>query len=101
MLYAVYKSPRKAQTFLYIEKRDDFSPVPKTLLETFGKPELVMLLPLHKRELANADSAKVMENIRQQGYYLQIPPPEEDLLKTFVKENKVKENKKASGETSE
>ena len=88
MLCAVYKSPRKKETFLYIEKKGDFSPVPKALLETFGQPELVMLVPLHKRQLATADAAKVMDEIRQNGFYLQIPPPEEDLLKEFVKANR-------------
>ena len=88
MLCAVYKSPKKADTYLYIEKREDFSPVPKALMETFGKPQFVMLVPLLKRQLANVDSAKVMEEIRQQGFYLQIPPPEENLLKTFVEANK-------------
>lgn len=90
MLCAVYKSPKKAETFLYIEKKDDFSPVPAALMEAFGRPQLVMLVPLSKRQLANADSAKVMDDIRKQGFYLQIPPPQEDLLKTFVEANRVK-----------
>ncbi len=54
MLCAVYKSRKKADTYLYINKRDDFSEVPKMLLETFGLPKFVMLVPLHKpRKIAN------------------------------------------------
>ncbi|MCG7532162.1 YcgL domain-containing protein [Psychrobium sp. MM17-31] len=89
MIVAVYKSSKKADTYLYIEKRDDFSPVPKSLLETFGKAKFVMLVPLTKRDLAIADKEKVMAEIRQKGFYLQLPPPEVDLLKEF-KQNQAK-----------
>ena len=89
MIVAVYKSSKKADTYLYIEKRDDFSPVPKSLLETFGKAKFVMLVPLTKRDLAIADKEKVMTEIRQKGFYLQLPPPEVDLLKEF-KQNRAK-----------
>lgn len=89
MIVAVYKSSKKADTYLYIEKRDDFSPVPKSLLETFGKAKFVMLVPLTKRDLAIADKEKVMAEIRQKGFYLQLPPPEVDLLQEF-KQNQAK-----------
>lgn len=89
MIVAVYKSSKKADTYLYIAKRDDFSPVPKPLIETFGKAKFVMLVPLTKRDLATADKEKVMAKIREQGFYLQMPPPEVDLLKEF-KQNQEK-----------
>lgn len=89
MIVAVYKSSKKADTYLYIEKRDDFSPVPKALLETFGKAKFVMLVPLTKRDLALVDKEKLMSEIRQKGFYLQLPPPEIDLLKEF-KQNQAK-----------
>ena len=85
MIVAVYKSTKKLDTYLFIEKRDDFSPVPKLLLQTFGKPKFVMLVPLTKRDLSMADKHKVMEKIREQGFYLQMPPPVVDLLKEFKK----------------
>jgi uncharacterized protein YcgL (UPF0745 family) len=81
MLCAVYKSRKKADTYLYINKRDDFSEVPKMLLETFGLPKFVMLVPLHKpRKVANISIEKLTKNLREKGYYLQIPPTEESLL---------------------
>ncbi|MFT7259966.1 MAG: hypothetical protein ACI9MS_001828 [Glaciecola sp.] len=81
MLCAVYKSRKKADTYLYINKRDDFSEVPKMLLETFGVPKFVMLVPLHKpRKIANISIEKLTENLKGKGYYLQIPPTEESLL---------------------
>jgi uncharacterized protein YcgL (UPF0745 family) len=89
MIVYVYKSTKKADTYLFIETRDDFSPVPKLLLETFGKAKFVMLVPLTKRDLSMADKDKVMSKIREQGFYLQMPPPVVDLLKEF-KQNQSK-----------
>ncbi|MBY6185317.1 YcgL domain-containing protein [Marinobacter hydrocarbonoclasticus] len=82
MICAIYKSSRKADTYLYLPKRDDFSKVPKALMEVFGTPLFVMMLPMIKvKQLANADLQKVTDEMREKGYYLQLPPPTEDLLK--------------------
>ena len=81
MLCAVYKSVRKDSTYLYVERRDDFSKVPEALLQTFGTPVLVRLINLARREhLALADIDKVKQQLQSQGYYLQIPPPVDNLL---------------------
>ncbi|KUM54930.1 YcgL domain-containing protein [Rheinheimera sp. EpRS3] len=81
MLCAVYKSVRKDSTYLYVERRDDFSKVPEALLQTFGTPVLVTLINLARREhLALADIDKVKQQLQSQGYYLQIPPPVDNLL---------------------
>lgn len=81
MLCAVYKSLKKDSTYLYVQRRDDFSAVPDALLKTFGTPVLVTLLNLAKREhLALADIDKVRQQLSEQGYYLQLPPPEDNLL---------------------
>lgn len=82
MLVAVYKSSKKADTYLYLPKRDDFSLVPKALIEMFGKPIFVMLVPLMKRSsVALIDSKKLQAELEQHGFYLQIPPPVDNLLK--------------------
>ena len=81
MLSAVYKSPKKALTYLFVKQRDDFSDVPKPLLHTFGTPQLVTVINLAKRDkLAFADLDTVQERLTEHGYYLQLPPPPEDLL---------------------
>ena len=55
--------------------------MPKALLETFGKPKLVSLLDLAKRDkLAGADIQKVQQALIEQGFYLQMPPQPEDWL---------------------
>jgi uncharacterized protein YcgL (UPF0745 family) len=82
MLCAIYKSPKKAQTYLFVKTRDDFSTVPAALMKTFGTPILVTLINLAtKQKLGMADLERVKTNLIEQGFYLQLPPPEEDLLK--------------------
>jgi uncharacterized protein YcgL (UPF0745 family) len=92
MLVSIYKSIRKEGAYLYIPKRDDFSGVPEQLLQTFGKPVFVMMVNLQGRELAQVDIDKVRESIEQQGFFLQVPPPVENVLDQF-KQQKIKQKK--------
>ncbi|WP_372811826.1 YcgL domain-containing protein [Pseudoalteromonas nigrifaciens] len=88
MLTAVYKSKKKADSFLFVEKRDDFTKVPEPLMAMFGQPKYVMLINLAKREvLGTADLETVKAALTEKGYYLQIPPPQENLLSQLRKEN--------------
>lgn len=81
MLCAVYKSRKKAETYLFVEKREDFSRVPAPLMAVFGRPELVLMTKLDPaKPLGLADVAMVMEALTTQGFYLQVPPPPENLL---------------------
>ena len=76
---------RRDQTYLYVEKKDDFSRVPEELMKGFGQPQLAMILPLDgRKKLVNADIEKVKQALTEQGYYLQLPPPPEDLLKQHL-----------------
>ena len=85
MLCAIYKSPVKADTYLYVERRDDFAKVPEKLLVTFGQPQFVMLVDLNKRQkLALVEVERLEQQLQQQGFYLQLPPPEENLLKQHL-----------------
>lgn len=81
MYCVIYRSTKRDQTYLYVEKKDDFSRVPEELMKGFGKPVLAMMLPLDgSKKLANADFDKVKKALEQEGYYLQLPPPPESLL---------------------
>ena len=71
----VYKGRRKADTYLYIERADDFSRVPDSLLRLLGELEQVIHLTLDEgKPLANANVIEVMQLLESQGYYLQMPP---------------------------
>ncbi|WJV55775.1 YcgL domain-containing protein [Pectobacteriaceae bacterium CE90] len=81
MFCVIYRSAKRDQTYLYVEKKDDFSRVPETLMKSFGEPHLVMLLPLNgSKKLASADIEKVKQCLNEQGFYLQLPPVAENLL---------------------
>lgn len=81
MLCAVYKSAKKESTFLYVKQRDNFSDVPETLMSMFGTPTLVTVINLASRnKLAIANIDKVKKELTDNGFYLQLPPPKEDLL---------------------
>ena len=95
MLCVIYKSPKKAQTYLFVKSRDDFSSVPEALMKMFGTPTLVTLTNLAtKTKLAFADLDKVKTDLNDQGYYLQLPPPPENLLK----QHKIQMDNKNQGE---
>ncbi|MBF1842384.1 YcgL domain-containing protein [Pseudomonas aeruginosa] len=74
---SVYKSPRKNEMYLYVDKREALSRVPEALLVPFGAPQHVFdLLLTPERQLAREDVAKVLENIEKQGFHLLMPPVE-------------------------
>jgi len=88
MLTAVYKSKKKADAFLFVEKRDDFSKVPEPLMTMLGQPHYVMIINLAKREhLGGSDLEVVKAELNDKGYYLQLPPPEQNLLSELRKQN--------------
>jgi uncharacterized protein YcgL (UPF0745 family) len=79
-LVQVYKSPRHAEMYLYLDKGRDVGELPEPLLARFGEPQPLMLLRLSEgRKLARADAAQVLAAINEQGFYLQLPPSAEDL----------------------
>lgn len=73
MFCVIYRSSKRDQTYLYVEKKDDFSRVPEALMKGFGQPQLAMMLPLDgRKKLVNAELEKVKQALSEQGYYLQI-----------------------------
>ena len=78
MLVDIYRSSREDGLYLYVDQSEGLNRVPEALLKQFGKTELAMSLDLdEKRKLARADTVKVMQQIHEAGYYLQLPPLKE------------------------
>jgi uncharacterized protein YcgL (UPF0745 family) len=93
MLCSIYKSSKKAQTYLFVTNRDDFSAVPAPLMSIFGTPIMVTVMNLaSKTKLGFADIENVKTQLLAQGYYLQLPPPKEDMLKAHKIEQAAKNN---------
>ncbi|WP_311946058.1 YcgL domain-containing protein [Halomonas piscis] len=77
----VFKSSRKEEMYLYVDKRQGLEAVPEALLEQFGRPvpALTLLLTADK-PLARASAADVLAAIAEQGYYFQMPPAKDEYM---------------------
>lgn len=71
----VYRSEKKAETYLYLADELPFDDLPAELREQFGEATFVLALELSVgRQLARVDVVKVLESLAKSGYYLQLPP---------------------------
>ena len=71
----VYKSQRKADTYLYLAARDDFECLPEPLRAQLGLLQFVLEVALTpERKLARVDPAVVRANLGMQGFHVQFPP---------------------------
>ena len=75
MLAYVYKSLKKADTYLYLAGRDDFERLPEPLRTQLGKLQFVLEVDLTPpRKLAQQDPEVVRANLTTRGFHLQFPP---------------------------
>ena len=75
MLAHVYKSLKRADTYVYLGRRDDFACVPAPLLATLGRLQHVLDVELTPgRRLAREDAATVRAHLVERGFHLQAPP---------------------------
>jgi uncharacterized protein len=71
----IYRSPKEEGMYLYVKKEEELTKVPEALLTLFGKPQAAMVLLLTpEKKLARANINKVIDELNQQGFYLQMPP---------------------------
>jgi uncharacterized protein len=74
----VYRSPKEEGMYLYVKKEDGLKKVPEELLTLFGAPQPAMVILLTpERKLARVSVEKVAESLNAQGFYLQMPPRNE------------------------
>lgn len=74
----IYRSPKEDGMYLYVKKEEGLSRVPEELLNLFGRPQPAMVILLTpEKKLARVSVEKVAENLNTQGYYLQLPPRNE------------------------
>ncbi len=82
-LVFVYKSTKKARTYLYMRDKDIFSCVPADLLTAFGEPKFVMMFALSRHPtLPKVSVNELAQALNDKGYFLRIDleDPEENLL---------------------
>ena len=76
----VFKSLNKLDTYLYLDKSQNFEELPSALRESFGQYDLVLEMVLSpERKLARADTNQVLADIVLKGFYLQLPPTIDEL----------------------
>ncbi len=81
-LVDIYRSKKKEGLYLYLKNGAVFSELPEALQQQFGAPEKSMTLVLTKdKKLAHANAEKVLSELDDKGYYLQLPPLPEAYMK--------------------
>lgn len=79
MLAHVYKSLKKADTYVYLAARDDFARLPEPLRAQLGELRFVLDVALTpERRLAQEDAAVVRTNLAARGFHIQFPPTVQD-----------------------
>ena len=72
---SIYKSSRKQEMYVYVDRSAKLDDLPEALLSMFGTPLHVMDMVLTKnKKLARADAQQVLDSIAEKGFYLQMPP---------------------------
>ena len=75
----VYKSLKKADTYVYLAARDDFARLPEPLRSQLGALDFVLDVDLAPgRTLARENPDVVSENLATRGFHLQVPPTQHD-----------------------
>ena len=79
MLAFVYKSLKKADTYVYLAARDDLACLPEPLRAHLGELRFVLQVELTpQRRLAQENPEVVRRNLAARGFHLQFPPTVED-----------------------
>ena len=77
---SVYKSSRKAEMYVYVDRKSGVEALPESLLSMCGEPSHVLDMVLTQdKKLARAEAQEVLAKIAEQGFYLQMPPGNEQV----------------------
>ena len=73
---AVYRSAKKADTYLYLPVEDDLESLPKELASLFGRAIFAMELTITPDlKMSRLNAEEVLVGLKEKGYVLQLPPP--------------------------
>ena len=77
----VYRSLKKNGLYIYLSQQDDFEKIPDAVKNKIGELEFALEFELHEdRKLAKEDASTVIENIKNNGFHIQMPKDIEGLL---------------------
>ena len=70
----IYRSSIKDGLYVYLAVEDGLDTLPEPVKKQLGDAEFAMALELTTdRKLGQEDTIKVMENLKNQGFHLQMP----------------------------
>ena len=81
----VYRSERKNDTYVYMKVGVEMTELPESVTQFMGDLTQVLEVDLSKKKLAHADVKQVMAAIETQGFYLQLPPEIDDVMREIDK----------------
>jgi uncharacterized protein YcgL (UPF0745 family) len=71
----IYRSERKAETYLYLVEALQLDDLPDALRRQFGDAAFVMRLEIEpETRLSRVSAADVARALERDGYFLQLPP---------------------------
>lgn len=77
MKISAFRSPKKAELYLFVPQEKGLDNLPNELLVMFGEPEHVIDFELTPgKKLARENPEAVMQSIESKGYFMQMPPTE-------------------------
>ncbi|MFK7733348.1 MAG: YcgL domain-containing protein [Pseudomonadales bacterium] len=80
----MFRSEKMELAYLYVPQGSDLKSLPGDLLKSFGEPGFVLDLELDEsRKLALANPRDVLDSINEHGFYLQMPPPANHVVRTL------------------
>jgi len=70
----IYRCSRKADLYIYLAEKDDFSRMPAEIIRGLGITEFSMELEITAdTRLAKEDASTVMKNLDEKSFHLQLP----------------------------
>jgi len=75
----IYRCSARDEMYLYLATKDDFDCVQADILRVLGSLEPAMDIDLHPdRALARVDVDSVIADLRERGFFIQLPPQRHD-----------------------
>lgn len=76
----VYRSNKKSGLYLYLKEKGNFDEVPESLITLLGDMNFSFEFDLgQNKKLVRAEAAEVLRLMNENGYFLQLPPPKNEV----------------------
>ncbi|MCZ2722278.1 YcgL domain-containing protein [Marinomonas sp. 15G1-11] len=86
LIIEIFRSSNNDDMYLYVKKADGLKVVPDALMARFGSGVSVMTMLLKEgQKLARADATTVIQSLKTQGFYLQMPAAKDECFLNLYK----------------